>query len=490
MRSHYKRQLVCMLFGVMFCMPTQSAAEELTIFETVKRALQNNYRIAIIQKEIEISRYTLLSNRGLYDPRLAMNVSYVDSEEKQVSTVFGTRTRTTDLGLGIDQYLFTGGELGVSVSGQKYDSNSIFLTLNPSYSSKLSLDFSQPLLRNFWGKQDKEAIFLSKQGVLIADQQVYEQIADFIVHIHQLYWNVVMETKRVGILKDSLQRAKNLLEHYRKKYRLGLVEETDILQLEAVIAIRETELLRAEDAKQNARDELVSALYARGLAENRDITPAESFFIPDETYEREPLDDIRQIAFAKRWDINRAQYELENAAYRMRARRNEHLPALDFIGNLSYTGLGGGRKDSYNSIKSGDYPIWSTGLVFSLPIGNRRLSGRYQIAQEEYEIARLQREEVEKNILLETAALYRHLETSITSVQAALKAERLHEKKLKLEEEKFRQGRSSVKMVIDFQDDLENAQLISLQNMIDFTITQVRLEYATGTLLEHYVVPE
>ena len=51
--------------------------------------------------------------------------------------------------LGVTQVLPTGGDYTVSWNSSRLSSSNFFQTFNPQLRSSLSLDFTQPLLRNF-----------------------------------------------------------------------------------------------------------------------------------------------------------------------------------------------------------------------------------------------------------------------------------------------------------------------------------------------------
>lgn len=460
------------------------ADEKLTLDECVKHALQNNFDIQIIRKNLSIAQGMYKSARGFYDPSIGLSAMHTHSEEAQVTTIFGTKTKTSTIGLDVHQNIFTGGKITLSAEGEKIDSNSIFATLNPSYKSKLSLDVSQSLLKNFWGKQDKEAVFLARQGVKITDFAVKEQIARFIVTVNQLYWNLVLSQKRLEIMEDSLARAEKLLSHNRKRFAMGLVEETDILQLEAVVAIRQVDVLKASDSALDAEDALKSAMYIEGVENQQSIVPIESFVVPDKEVSIGLIEDIQSIALVKRWDINQARIAIENKKYSYNARKNERLPRFDVTGGVAYTGVGEKEGAAYDSAKSGNHPVWYSGLSLQMPIGNRDASGQYVSARHDYENARLSVRKLEQEILKETKADFRRVKTSFKNIHASAKVEKLQKRKLVLEEEKFRQGRSSINMVIDFQNDLQYARLQALQSMIDYKLALITLDFTKGTLFE------
>jgi outer membrane protein TolC len=85
-----------------------------------------------------------------------------------------------------------------------------------------------------------------------------------------------------------------------------------------------------------------------------------------------------------------------------------------------------------------------------------------------------------QNVRLLCAAAVRRVNTQSAYVQAAKKAMELQEKKLKLEEIKFNQGRSSSQFVLNYQDDLSGAQTQYYSAASEYHKAMADLKLITG----------
>ena len=69
-------------------------------------------------------------------------------------------------------------------------------------------------------------------------------------------------------------------------------------------------------------------------------------------------------------------------------------------------------------------------------------------------------------------------------VANSFKVEKLQTQKLELEEKKFNQGRSSLDLVIDYQEDLLTAQTNKLQSILQYKEAYINWQLAQGVFVE------
>jgi len=81
---------------------------------------------------------------------------------------------------------------------------------------------------------------------------------------------------------------------------------------------------------------------------------------------------------------------------------------------------------------------------------------------------------------MECKSITRKVNTRALYVKAAGDSLKLQRKKLKLEEIKFDQGRSAIQWVLDFQDDLTEAEAGFYRARIDYYKAKADLQLITG----------
>jgi outer membrane protein TolC len=90
----------------------------------------------------------------------------------------------------------------------------------------------------------------------------------------------------------------------------------------------------------------------------------------------------------------------------------------------------------------------------------------------------------ERQVVLEIKTAIRAVQTGYKRVQAYTAARELAEKKLGAEAEKFKVGKSTNYLLLQYQRDLADARSIELKAVVDYTLSLAFLDKAMGTILE------
>jgi len=87
----------------------------------------------------------------------------------------------------------------------------------------------------------------------------------------------------------------------------------------------------------------------------------------------------------------------------------------------------------------------------------------------------------QQQVFLEIKTAVRAVQTNYKSVQAYKAARELAEKKLEAEEEKFKVGKSTNYLLLQYQRDEANARSAELKAIIDYNLSLAHLDRALGT---------
>jgi outer membrane protein TolC len=217
-----------------------------------------------------------------------------------------------------------------------------------------------------------------------------------------------------------------------------------------------------------------------------------------EPTDRGPLPDVDAAvarAVNERYDIARADQELENARTNVEFFSNQKLPDVRLETSYRGAGLGGTqflRTGEFPGVISGmnrrsfgdalaqafgnDYPTWSFGLTVSYPLGPS------------YEDAGLVRAEVERrqagqriaSLKLQAAETIRQAGRQVRStaerIDAARAGARLARERFDAEQRRYEVGLSTTFLVTQAQRDLLQAEVNLLQTSLDYESSLVRFE--------------
>jgi len=126
------------------------------------------------------------------------------------------------------------------------------------------------------------------------------------------------------------------------------------------------------------------------------------------------------------------------------------------------------------------------GIEVSWPLENRQARSEYQKAQHGQEKAITIVKETERKIITEVVISYNDVLTYMDNVDNVKEAVKLEREKLEGEVQRFVQGRSTTKRLIDYQNDLLEAERRRDLNMLEMEKSKVNLERSMNTLLGKY----
>ena len=209
-------------------------------------------------------------------------------------------------------------------------------------------------------------------------------------------------------------------------------------------------------------------------------------------------------ALSTRPDYLAKTKELDNKDILVKYQENQLYPSVDIVGSFGVNGLSGNAIDVTSgtfkgrSTYGGNYGTalsdslstnfydWELGLKLSYPIGNR--SAKAKLAASRLNKAKqiLSMKSLEKKIVLEIRESIRQLKTDAKRIKASQIANKLAKEKLNAEEKKFEVGLSTSFNVLEFQNDLAQAESNQIKSIIDYNQSKVRFRQSiASTLIQH-----
>ena len=495
-----------------FSASAASAARLLSIDEARSLALRHNKDLLIAAHSADASLSRLKAEKGGFDPVFDVRASYDKTSEPSDSSLVldGIRTRSAAASAGITGGLPTGGYYDLfRLSVSKDESTSPLRSLSPSYSSSVDFRIGQNLLKDFGGGAEKTALDSAALINDISNLSVRAQAADTLFEVERAYWNLVAARLGAELARQYLELGSDLLERNRVKVREGVLPRLEEMKAESAVAARRVELIEAENLVKRAGDYLKNLI---GLPLDTAILPADLPF-DEEDFDLQihaahaDISALTEAAFENRAEIKRAQKQVKIAEREKRFRKNQRLPELAVEGVVSLQGLAGGENprplmfgdnaiggappaligglsDSLDRVSGGDFVSWGASVKMSVPIGNRRASGLYAAASSELDGAVLQYGKVREAVALEVREAADALWSAAKRVEAADTALALAREVLEAEKEKYAEGLSTTREVLEAQTGLVLARSENVRAAADYKTALAALRRATGTIIE------
>ena len=471
---------------------------DLTLADAVRRALERNRQIAVQRITPLVRDMQVATANAAFLPLASSGFGINQATNPSRSLLDGGGLRgasiVTDQGsydVGVTQRVrWGGGRYDVTWNSNRLQSTNTFTNFNPSLAATLGLTYTQPLLRGFRTDGQRTQLVVSRIDRDISDIDLEETIVNTLADVRLAYWELVHARAALGVRRQSLELAEQLVRDNRARVEIGMVGEIEIVQARAEAALRRQSL--AEAVRVLRTNELaLKQLLVSGRSDelwNAKIHPTDE---PRTDAIQIDLDAAIRAALDGRTDISRMRRQLDINDATVRNLSNSTLPALDLIGSYQLTGQGGprlipsgssfeailggagdvipgGYRDAIGDVIGADYPFWSVQVQMTYPLGRSADKAAYERARLELQQNEAQVEWIELQIASEVTNAVLQIEAIQESIQAATAARELAMEQLRAEEIKFEVGLSTNYLVVQMQRELAAAQELELRAILDY----------------------
>jgi outer membrane protein TolC len=478
----------------------------LTLDDSIARALRNNLNVAVEVVGPELAGASLSQAKQMYIPTLQGDFTANRYEQPSTWSLQNTGNfiqKTTNSGFTLSQQIPLGGTFVAALDYSWSRSNQLFQSFNPSFTSNLSFQLTQPLLRNFGWTISRSRILVAQNTLDVSRSQFKTTLINTVYSVEQAYWNLVYANENLKATQQSLDLGRDLLAKTKKEVEVGQKAPIDVLNVEATVANREAGILQAEAQVRRSRDQLRILLNLDADPETKGmvILPADQpVFKPYQiTYE-----EALQRALAHRPELESARTNIGTKQINFTVARNELLPQLDLKFTKGSPGVSGDQyiydpdnpfapptvgekgtaaaafRDTFKFL----YNNWTVGLTLTLPLGDMVGRANYNYAKLDLEQTQARLKNQEQQISLEVSDAVLTLETAAKGVQAYRIARELAEKQLEAEMKKLNVGLSTNYFVLQYQNELANARTNELRALVDYNLALAKISQVTGTTLE------
>jgi len=458
---------------------TSCSAEEvnLSLSDCLNIGLASNIDIMIAKIESKITAQDVMLSEAIFDTILAGKVSYTDDQLASPTTLVGEKILTTDYEFDFSKKLPTGTEIDIEYFDERTWSDSPFATANPLHEASLSVTLTQPVLKNFFGYVDRRNVILSKIEANIADVKAKGRIEDAIADIEKAYWRLAFSYANVALQRELYKQAKGLYDIYKDHLEIGFIEDTDLYETEANMRTRKTALLISENQLITASNKLKLLLNEDG---NFLIVPKEN--LSAIAGKVDLLQSLSQ-AFASNRDYRIKKKELESSKVELKMKENSLWPEVDLVGTLAVNGIARKFETATGKLTTNKFPYYYGGVEVSFPLENREARSERNKAALEKEKAVLEIIQVEKYIATTIDEKVRAVNLNHENAKRFREIKKIQHEKFKKEEEKLGYGRSTSKIVIDYQRDFMLAAIRELTTLLKYYSALIDLENEKDTLL-------
>ncbi len=507
------KRAIGIFVSLFLCLTISSQAQQnektlsLSLEDCILKAMKNNLGVAIDVLDPELADISVALSQEKFLPQLSLFYNKSNTSSASYSWIEAAKESISEnmtYSAEVSQQIPSGGSFTMRLSGNKYDTNRQFQTINPRYGSTLRFNFNQPLLKNFGFNINRKEIIVAKNNRDISEINFKKALQDTIYSVEDAYWNLVYSIEILKVRKQSFDLAQDLLEKNKRAVEVGTMAPIEILNAQSEVATREADILDAEATVKNNEDILKTII---NLAEEEELELVKIIPKDKPEYEKKEvnLDEALLIAMNNRPDLQASRVDLKNKEINLSYTRNQLLPDLSL--NASYWSPGvsgdqivykdgnvlsgivvgtipGGASDALKDALGLKYNNWTVGLTLDIPLNSFLSRAAHAQARVNLQQTMLQIKNQEQQIFLEIKQTVRAVQTNFKRVQAYKIARELNERKLEAEQERLKVGLSTNYWVLQYQRDLALSQTTELRALIDYNLSLASLNNALGISLK------
>jgi len=400
------------------------------------------------------------------------------------------RDQTFSSAAGLRKRARAGGAFELVQRGGFQSNNSSLLDPNPQGTTRLEVNFTQPLLKDHGRAVNNTRVLLAQIDIELAKSDVRAELEKHLVDVTRAYWDLF--GARAGWLQRNrlLQGATDLHRILVARDQVDSLKR-QILRAEVAVASRRSDLIRAETKIRNAQARLRVLTGDPRLIQRAawELTPQESpLSVPVKLSTKEAT----ITALDNRPDIARSIRQIQAVSARVGAARNQVLPRLDMILSTYVAGLDS-RRDTFGAFVnqfSDGRPSYAAGLLFEVPLGNR--ASRARLERSRWELTRAMHEfqqttdvaftEVEVAVR-ETQTALGEMVTKQQAIEAASHEVSYLNQRWKLLPDPGESAVLLIENLLDAQERLADEERGFVQAQMAYAMSWVQLRQAMGVLL-------
>jgi len=487
--------------------------QALALQDAITMALQNNLDIEQFRQGVQIAERNLFALRGVYDILSTSDVNY-RSQTIPIASIFGGGGSTGSLTQRTITYNFTtsqfvertGGYWEADFNNNRVVTSSTAALLSTQFNPTLTLQVTQPLLRNFKIDQNRRTIRIAKKALDLSDSQFRQRVIEIINSAQRAYWDLVYAIRNEQIARESVELARTQLENNRKMVEAGTLAPIELRSTEAQLETAKGNVIVALQGITTAENALKVLL----LKDSGDkiwssaITPTDQ---PQTTNPAFDLDEATRLALKNRPELDQIRLQTEQKNIDIVYYKSQTKPQIDFVGSYGDIGLAGtpssvvsnttgqplganvlsrfkgGYFQALNNLFTQDFKTYQFGIHFSFPWRNRTAEGNLGRSLAEARQLDARQRQLVETVQVDVRNALQAVVASAQRLEAAKAAEAASRAQYNGEQERYRAGLSTNFIVLQRQTDLSVAAGNTVRALTDYNKALADLQRVTGMTL-------
>jgi len=454
----------------------------LSLQQCRKIALEHNLRLQVELINPTIAREKITQEQARFEALFIGSANLSKTDQPTSLALDASQSDYFSSSAGLNIPLRSGGAISLETPVNRSETNNIFSTLNPAYTTDARVSISHPLLRSAGLRTNTHGIRVARYQNQIVEARTKLQIISVLYAVDVVYWRLYANRKALEVVRQDYDLAVALLEQARRQVAAGTAAEVEIIRAEAGVAERLEGIIIAENNLRDRQRELKRVLNLPGL-EMGSLTVMIPQSEPNPLRYTLAADELVGIARENRMEMLELELQLAQDDSSIDFYRNQTLPQLMFSYTYNINGLGPEFDDSWHVLRDKNFEDHYLGLRLEVPLGNQAAKSRLREAHYSRSSRLASRDLQETLIDQEVYNSTDKLESTWQRVLASRKSSILAGRTLNAEQRQFEQGLRTSTDVLNSQSALANAQLAEIRALSEYEIAKNDLARAVGMYL-------
>ena len=435
----------------------------LTLEESIEIAKQSNLTLQTAEQSLKAAEAQVRAARAGLLPRITASGNYTYFKDIQKSVI------QADGGFG---FPMPGEEMnGMSPPSADNESDVIELEFGAHHNVQGTLNLTQPIFA--WGRYyyGYQAADLNYQAMQRDVDAAYNQLR---LDVSEAFYGALVAQDFVRVARQSVSLVEEQLAVAEASLEAGAATNFDVLRAKVQLANAESQLIRAQNGVQTAKDAYKTVLNIP-LSEN--ILVKGTLEVPvNHKIPALNLDTLVQQALDNRPEVHRTQFTEHAARKQVDIAKTRSRPDLGFFSNYQI---------SQNERLTEMNRIWSLGLQINIPIFDG-FATRAALQQTESSLKQIQLggTQVKVGVEFEVRTAYLNLRGAETIIEVQREAVTQARESVRIANLQFQNGIITTVALTDTQLALAQAEVNRLQAYHDYIVGLARLEKAIGQTLK------
>ena len=400
------------------------------------------------------------------------------------------KEETFQFSSGLRKRTRTGGFLDVGQTYGYQDNNSTFFIPNDQATGRLTLSYSQPLLRGRGRAYNNSLVLLANIDAGVAHDTFKATLQSELLEVARSYYALYQERAYLAQQVRLFLKTKDIVDTLQARQQLD-AQRTQYVLASSALETRRSDLIRSRTAVINAETRLRGLINAPELrlSDEAELVPQE---FPTQGFINAELRSQLQLAAQHRPEVMAAIKEVKAGATRLGVAEHELLPALNLVTQAYLSGLDGDSDfgQAFSNQFTQGAPSYSVGLQYEFPVGNRL--ARARLCRRRVEMRQLQSQYEQALAAVETEVdiAVRELSTSYREIAArhrALIAAEAEAETIEVRWQRMIDGSGqaglNLESLLRAQERVTQAEREYVTSVLTYNLAMINLKRANGTLL-------